>query len=118
MPGPPSPSSHSFSRDPTQNTETGHPTAAPPKYIATMAIFSFSKDSKEEKSDSPREVPEYATAGGYTSEEGVVDEAEDDLHRGMKPRQLSEFLVVPMPRSAAQHARRAVELTVFSAPQT
>jgi len=60
-----------------------------------MAIFSFRKDangvSDEKRAGSPQSPREDAVAEGYTSEEGVVDEAEDDLHRGMKPRQLSKF---------------------------
>lgn len=52
-----------------------------------MAIFSFKKnDSDEKRAASPPTPP----AEGYTSEEGEAA-LEDDLHRGMKPRQLSAF---------------------------
>ncbi len=47
----------------------------------------------EKGAESPppaQEVP----AGEYSSEEGIVDEAKDDLHRGMKPRQLSAWLCI------------------------
>jgi len=61
-----------------------------------MAIFSFSRDpnssdtSKNEKAAGSPPSPGDAGGEGYTSEEGAV-EVEDDLHRGMKPRQLSGF---------------------------
>lgn len=63
-----------------------------------MAIFSFRKDanavSDEKRAGSPPSPREEdAVAEGYTSEEGVVDEAEDDLHRGMKPRQLNMMAI-------------------------
>lgn len=58
----------------------------------TMAGF-FSKRRDEEKgSDSPPPGPEVAGVQD-TAEEGLVDEAQDDLHRGMKPRQLSGCLL-------------------------
>jgi amino acid transporter len=55
-------------------------------------LFSRTRsDEKGEKAPTPvQEVP----PGEYSSEEGVVDEAQDDLHRGMKPRQLSACLDV------------------------
>ncbi|KAL2134644.1 hypothetical protein VTI74DRAFT_11222 [Chaetomium olivicolor] len=57
-----------------------------------MAGF-FSKARSDEKgAESPPPVQEMAP-GEYSSEEGVVDEAQDDLHRGMKPRQLSMMAI-------------------------
>ncbi|KAK3357964.1 amino acid permease/ SLC12A domain-containing protein [Lasiosphaeria hispida] len=59
-----------------------------------MAFFPFSKDSKDEKqADTPPYRGEVSPVGDYTSDEGVVDEAEDDLHRGMKPRQLNMMAI-------------------------
>lgn len=58
-----------------------------------MAIFSFSRDGKDEPESPPskrEDTQEEVPVAGYTSEERVVDEAQDDLHREMKPRQLSE----------------------------
>lgn len=61
-----------------------------------MGVFPFSKrNSDDEKhADSPPSAQEDVVAG-YGSGEGEVDAA-DDLHRGMKPRQLSEFLPSPV----------------------
>ncbi|KAK4041099.1 amino acid permease/ SLC12A domain-containing protein [Parachaetomium inaequale] len=57
-----------------------------------MARF-FSKsrgDEGDEKSPTPvQEVP----PAEYSSEEGAVDEGDDDLHRGMKPRQLNMMAI-------------------------
>ncbi|KAK5652930.1 hypothetical protein OQA88_9409 [Cercophora sp. LCS_1] len=54
-----------------------------------MAIYPFRKnDSDEKQAVSPPTPP----AEGYTSEEGDV-EVEDDLHRGMKPRQLNMMAI-------------------------
>ena len=51
-----------------------------------MAIFPFRKTSSgDEKTGSPQE--DIAVAQTYAEPE--VDEDHDDLHRGMKPRQLS-----------------------------
>jgi len=61
-----------------------------------MAIFSFSRgeDAKDEKrASSPQSPREDVVAGGYTSEEGLAEEVEDDLHRGMKPRQLNMMAI-------------------------
>ena len=59
-----------------------------------MARF-FSKsrgDEGGEKSPTPvQEVP----PAEYSSEEGGVEEGDDDLHRGMKPRQLSACFAAP-----------------------
>ena len=56
-----------------------------------MAVFPWSKSSEDEKH--PRSPPEESAFGPTeTTDLGVVDEAEDDLHREMKPRQLSELL--------------------------
>lgn len=52
-----------------------------------MAAF-FRKRDAEKRDASPLPAQEVAD-GGYSTEEGVVDEAQDDLHREMKPRQLS-----------------------------
>jgi hypothetical protein len=53
-----------------------------------MARFFSRKGSHEadEKSQAPVQA---VVAGEYSSEEGVVEHEHDDLHRGMKPRQLS-----------------------------
>lgn len=51
-----------------------------------MASF-FKKRNDEKGSESP--PVQAVDAGEISAEEGVVDEAQDDLHRGMKPRQLS-----------------------------
>ncbi|KAK1756399.1 dicarboxylic amino acid permease [Echria macrotheca] len=63
-----------------------------------MAIFPFSKkpavsgpDTSDEKKISPPS-PQEAETAGYTSEEGAL-EATDDLHRGMKPRQLNMMAI-------------------------
>ncbi len=51
-----------------------------------MGILPRSKGSDDEKHpSSPHEVGPVET-----TELGVVDESQDDLHREMKPRQLSE----------------------------
>lgn len=72
---------------------------------ATMAIFSFSRDpnssdtSKNEKRAGSPPSPQADVPGeGYTSEEGAV-EVEDDLHRGMRPRQLSGFAPMHSPQA-------------------
>lgn len=59
-----------------------------------MAHFFRRKNgtSSDEKNAGAPEERETAVAD--VGEEGVVDEAEDDLHRGMKPRQLSELPVL------------------------
>ncbi len=49
-----------------------------------MAAFPWSKGSSDEKH------PSSAEETNAVQEEGVVDEASDDLHREMKPRQLSK----------------------------
>ncbi|KAK4149259.1 amino acid permease/ SLC12A domain-containing protein [Chaetomidium leptoderma] len=49
-------------------------------------------DENEKRAESPRAIPEVAAAE-YSSEEGVVEEGEDDLHRGMKPRQLNMMAI-------------------------
>ena len=60
-----------------------------------MGVFPFSKSRNDEKNvDSPPSAQEDVVAG-YGSGEGEVDAA-DDLHRGMKPRQLSEFHSAPV----------------------
>jgi len=57
-----------------------------------MAIFSFGDAKGEKRAASPPSPQEDATATGYTSDEGVTV-AEDDLHRGMKPRQLNMMAI-------------------------
>ncbi|KAH8898347.1 hypothetical protein GQ53DRAFT_742417 [Thozetella sp. PMI_491] len=53
-----------------------------------MAAFPWSKGSDDEKAPpSPQDV------GVVPADEAVVDEAEDDLHRGMKPRQLNMMAI-------------------------
>lgn len=57
-----------------------------------MAIFTspFSKGRHDEKgSSSPPPLADDGVVGD--TEEGVVDDVQDDLHRAMKPRQLSTF---------------------------
>lgn len=55
-----------------------------------MGMFPFSKGGINEKTqDSPQSAQEDAV--GYVSQDGSADEPVDDLHRGMKPRQLSTF---------------------------
>lgn len=55
-----------------------------------MGVFPFAKRESDEKhADSPPSAQEDAV-NGYGSGEGEVDDPTDDLHRGMKPRQLSE----------------------------
>ncbi|KAK3369480.1 amino acid permease/ SLC12A domain-containing protein [Lasiosphaeria ovina] len=62
-----------------------------------MAVFPFARRrgvvNDEKYSDSP--PPQEAVAGEYVSgeESGVVEEAKDDLHRGMKPRQLNMMAI-------------------------
>jgi hypothetical protein len=71
----------------------------------TMAIFPWSKtaDGKDEKQAGAPPSPQAdATGEGYTSEEGAIDVADDDLHRGMRPRQLSG-LTAKMRRSVHVH---------------
>ncbi|KAK0622660.1 amino acid permease/ SLC12A domain-containing protein [Immersiella caudata] len=61
-----------------------------------MAVFPWSKsadDKNEKRAGSPPSPQEDAVGGGYTSEEGVTEVAEDDLHRGMKPRQLNMMAI-------------------------
>ncbi len=66
-----------------------------------MAVFPWSKPSEDEKH--PGSPPEESALGPTeTADLGIVDEAEDDLHREMKPRQLSELL----PRLLLPHLRR------------
>jgi len=55
-----------------------------------MARF-FSK-SRESGEKSPSPVQETAQAE-FSTEEGVVEEGQDDLHRGMKPRQLNMMAI-------------------------
>jgi len=64
-----------------------------------MAGF-FSKTRSDEKGAESPPPGQELTAGEYSSEEGVVDEAQDDLHRGMKPRQLSALPSAQGNRSA------------------
>ena len=52
------------------------------------SLFSRKRNEEKYSADSPTPVQDVDPAR-YSSEEGVVDEAADDLHRGMKPRQLS-----------------------------
>jgi hypothetical protein len=60
-----------------------------------MAIFPFRRSGEgqpvDEKGPSYRHETEDAATAGSGPDEGVVDEAHDDLHREMKPRQLSAF---------------------------
>ena len=51
-----------------------------------MARFFVKSGSNEKVAESP--PPDVANLSG---EEGLVDEDHDDLHRGMKPRQLSAW---------------------------
>ena len=53
-----------------------------------MAGFFSKSDSNEKGAESPPPAEEVA-AGENSCDEG--DEAKDDLHRGMKPRQLSAW---------------------------
>ena len=55
----------------------------------TMAGFFSKSDSNEKGAESPPPAEELA-AGENSCDEG--DEVKDDLHRGMKPRQLSAWL--------------------------
>jgi amino acid transporter len=48
-------------------------------------FFSKSRDDEKRNESPTQELP----AAEYSGEEGIVDDVEDDLHRGMKPRQLS-----------------------------
>lgn len=53
-----------------------------------------SNDEKHPDSPPPIAVQDGAVQqAGYSSEEGIVDEVEDDLHRGMKPRQLNMMAI-------------------------
>ncbi|KAK3322797.1 amino acid permease/ SLC12A domain-containing protein [Apodospora peruviana] len=55
-------------------------------------MFPFSKGGINEKTqDSPQSAQEDAV--GYVSRDGSVDEPIDDLHRGMKPRQLNMMAI-------------------------
>ena len=59
----------------------------PERAIANMGVFNRKHDEKH--TDSPREE-------AYVNNElaeGIVDEAHDDLHRGMKPRQLNMMAI-------------------------
>lgn len=57
-----------------------------------MGLFPFSKrEENDEKKGDPPPSPQEDGVTGYGSGEGEVDEPTDDLHRGMKPRQLSEY---------------------------
>ncbi|KAK3368707.1 amino acid permease/ SLC12A domain-containing protein [Podospora didyma] len=61
-----------------------------------MAVrLPFSKrSSDDEKNEKRSDSPPEGVAAGYGSEEGVVEEGiEDDLHRGMKPRQLNMMAI-------------------------
>lgn len=55
-----------------------------------MGVFPFSKKDSDEKNVDLAPSAQDDVVAGYGSGEGEVDPA-DDLHRGMKPRQLSEF---------------------------
>ncbi|KAK4223654.1 dicarboxylic amino acid permease [Podospora fimiseda] len=57
-----------------------------------MASLFSRKRNDEKHLESPTPVQDAAPTG-YSSEEGVVDEAHDDLHRGMKPRQLNMMAI-------------------------
>ncbi|KAM7216068.1 dicarboxylic amino acid permease [Rhypophila decipiens] len=58
-----------------------------------MGVFPFSKrETDEKKVDSPPSAQEDVVAG-YGSGDGSVDEPADDLHRGMKPRQLNMMAI-------------------------
>lgn len=54
-----------------------------------MGILDFVK-SDEKRSSSPEDE---VNVGGQT---GEIEEVGDDLHRGMKPRQLSELIQNPL----------------------
>lgn len=72
--------------DRQSSTDSPRPTVLG-RHTRTMAgLFSKSR-SNEKGGESP--PPQEVTAGDESTEEGIVDEAKDDLHRGMKPRQLS-----------------------------
>ncbi|KXX78184.1 Dicarboxylic amino acid permease [Madurella mycetomatis] len=57
-----------------------------------MAGF-FSKRCNEEKAPESPPPGQVVAVGEYSSDEGVVDEVQDDLHRGMKPRQLNMMAI-------------------------
>ena len=62
-----------------------------------MAVFPWSKSSEDEKH--PSSPPQESAFGPTeTTDLGVTDEAQDDLHREMKPRQLSELPLGLLPR--------------------
>jgi hypothetical protein len=68
-----------------------------------MGVF-FKRQSTDEKGfDSP--PVQDAAAPGYAIEEGIVDEAQDDLHREMRPRQLSAYSLM-LPVSIGANANR------------
>jgi hypothetical protein len=55
-----------------------------------MARLPFSRKRGEEQGEKTASPVQDVSPGEHSSEEGVVDDGvEDDLHRGMKPRQLS-----------------------------
>ncbi|KAK4456822.1 dicarboxylic amino acid permease [Cladorrhinum samala] len=56
------------------------------------SLFSRKRNEEKYSADSPTPVQDVDPAR-YSSEEGVVDEAADDLHRGMKPRQLNMMAI-------------------------
>ncbi|KAL2022648.1 hypothetical protein VTK56DRAFT_4992 [Thermocarpiscus australiensis] len=57
-----------------------------------MAGFFSSSRGDEKRLGSPTGAQEVAAAE-YSGGEGIIDEAKDDLHRGMKPRQLNMMAI-------------------------
>jgi hypothetical protein len=52
----------------------------------------FSKKGSHEEGEKSQAPVQAVAAGEYSSEEGIIEHEHDDLHRGMKPRQLSACL--------------------------
>ena len=60
-----------------------------------MARLPFSRRRSDEQGEKTTAPVQDVSPGENSGEEGAVeDRAEDDLHRGMKPRQLSMLLSV------------------------